>query len=286
MRGSITSISPWPGAAKTTFYYEPISTCTTTAGCGRRCSAASIRSAQAPDDARAAVLTRRAASAGLAGDPLERLRDVRGPAIALALSREWRTPDLEARLGHAIDAQFEPTWDHDRGESPGASAWVRSIHGAQYNAFLATAEAASPGAWTRLSAAPLEACPQVVGVDFPNVALAARYGSTACSTSGSTSIDPIPPCSRAFGFWMPNPVEPGRWWEATAPRSSAMATLWSLRRPCDRGISESSPSLTGSYDDHPSVSSTTTQCLQSPVVPRMTSAPTTARSTMTTFVVR
>jgi hypothetical protein len=98
-------------------------------------------------------------------------RDVRGPAIALALSREWRISDLEARLSRAIDAQFEPTWDHDRGEFTWGLGLGEEHPRGQYNAFLATAEAASPGAWTRLSAAPLEACPQVVGVDFPNVAL-------------------------------------------------------------------------------------------------------------------
>src|SRR6266511_5159352 len=40
---------------------------------------------------------------------------------------------------------------------------------------------------------------------------------------------------------MPNPIEPGRWWEPSAPRSSAMAKRWSLRRRCNRGISGSSP---------------------------------------------
>ena len=41
----------------------------------------------------------------------------------------------------------------------------------QFNAFLAAAEAAGPGMWSRLSAAPLEPCPQVVGIDFPDMAL-------------------------------------------------------------------------------------------------------------------
>ena len=40
----------------------------------------------------------------------------------------------------------------------------------QFNAFLAAAEAAGPGAWEALSAAPLEPCPQIVGVDFPTMA--------------------------------------------------------------------------------------------------------------------
>ena len=41
----------------------------------------------------------------------------------------------------------------------------------QFNAFLAAAEAAGPGRWEALSAAPLTACPQVVDVDFPVMAL-------------------------------------------------------------------------------------------------------------------
>jgi hypothetical protein len=41
----------------------------------------------------------------------------------------------------------------------------------QYNAFLAAAELAGPGRWEQLSAAPLAPCPQVVGVDFPTMAL-------------------------------------------------------------------------------------------------------------------
>ena len=65
-------------------------------------------SAQVPDDARR-LFDAASESARLTADPLERLRDVRGPAIALALSREWSIPDLEARLSRAIDAQFERT---------------------------------------------------------------------------------------------------------------------------------------------------------------------------------
>jgi len=128
-------------------------------------------SAQVPDDA-PRLFEAASESAGLTADPLSRLRDPRGPAIALALSREWRITDLEGRLSRAIDAQFEPTWDHDRGEFTWGLGLNEEHPRGQYNAFLATAEASSPGAWTRLSAAPLEACPPVVGVDFPNVALA------------------------------------------------------------------------------------------------------------------
>ncbi len=92
--------------------------------------------------------------------------------MALVLSREWGMTDLEAQLSRAIDAQFEPTWDQERGEFTWGLGLNEEHPRGQFNAFLATAEASSPGAWTRLSAAPLDPCPQVVGVDFPNVALA------------------------------------------------------------------------------------------------------------------
>ncbi len=69
-----------------------------------------------------------------------------------------------------IDASYEPTWDTERGEF----TWGLGLHEphprGQLNAFLAAGEAAGPGMWTRLSEAPLEPCPQIVGVDFPMMA--------------------------------------------------------------------------------------------------------------------
>jgi hypothetical protein len=155
---------------KTTLYYDPILDVHHRLPVRAALFSCFYSSAQVPDDARR-LFDAASASAGLTADPLQRLRDVRGPAIALALSREWRISDLEARLSRAIDAQFEPRWDHERGEFTWGLGLGEEHPRGQYNAFLATAEAASPGAWTRLSAAPLEACAQVVGVDFPNVAL-------------------------------------------------------------------------------------------------------------------
>lgn len=110
-------------------------------------------------------------SAGLDLDPLERLPDIRGSTIALALSREWGDDAMAARLRDAIDAQFEPTWDRERGEFTWGLGLDEPYPRGQYNAFLATAEATSRGAWARLSEAPLEDGPQVLGVDFPRVAL-------------------------------------------------------------------------------------------------------------------
>ena len=88
------------------------------------------------------------------------------------LAREWEVTDLEQRLVDAIEASFEPTWDRER---PGEFTWGMGLDEphprGQFNAFLAAAEAAGPGRWTRLSAGPLEPCAQIEGVDFPAVAL-------------------------------------------------------------------------------------------------------------------
>ena len=125
-------------------------------------------SAQAPDDARR-LFDAAYAPAGLTADPLARPREM---AMALVLSREWGITDVETQLSQAIDAQFEPSWDDERGEFTWGLGLDEEHPRGQFNAFLATAEASSLGAWTRLSAAPLDPCPQVAGVDFPNVALA------------------------------------------------------------------------------------------------------------------
>ncbi len=46
----------------------------------------------------------------------------------------------------------------------------RTAPAGQLNGFLAAGEAAGPGLWSRLSDAPLDPCPQIVGVDFPTMA--------------------------------------------------------------------------------------------------------------------
>ena len=125
---------------------------------------------QVPADARR-LFDAACASAGLDEDPLAAPLEPRGSAIALALSREWGISDLEARLLPGIEAQFEPTWDRARGEFTWGLGLGEEHPRGQYNAFLAAAEATSNGAWTALSEAPLAECPQVTGVDFPEVAL-------------------------------------------------------------------------------------------------------------------
>ena len=88
------------------------------------------------------------------------------------MAREWGRDDIEANLVEAIEASYEPTWDRERaGEVTWGLGLDEEHPRGQFNAFLAAAEAAGPGRWARLSAAPLERCPQVVDVEFPRVAL-------------------------------------------------------------------------------------------------------------------
>ena len=104
----------------------------------------------------------------------------RGIPSSLVLAHEWGMTDLAERLTAAVEASYEPTWDHDRGEFTWGMGLDEEHPRGQFNAFLAAAEAGDPGRWTALSAAPLERCPQVVDVDFPRVALrqAEWVGST------------------------------------------------------------------------------------------------------------
>ena len=94
----------------------------------------------------------------------------RGAGSSLVLAREWGDDELADRLATAIEASYEPTWDTVLGEFTWGMGLNEPYPRGQFNAFLAAAEAAGPGQWTRLSAAPLETCPQIVDVDFPAMA--------------------------------------------------------------------------------------------------------------------
>ncbi|NNE72135.1 MAG: hypothetical protein HKN26_00560 [Acidimicrobiales bacterium] len=87
------------------------------------------------------------------------------------LAREWGDAEMDARLSEAIEASYEPTWDDDRGEFTWGLGLNEPHPRGQFNAFLAAAEASDLGMWERLSSAPIDPCPQIVGVDFPTMAL-------------------------------------------------------------------------------------------------------------------
>lgn len=125
---------------------------------------------QAPDDAQR-LFDAACTSMGLDRDIELPIRASRGYGSSLVLAREWGRADLEERLVAAIEGSYEPTWDPATGEFTWGLGLDEEYPRGQYNAFLAAAEAAGPGRWERLSAAPIEHQPQVVGVDFPDVAL-------------------------------------------------------------------------------------------------------------------
>jgi len=109
---------------------------------------------------------------GFGGDgPEVPMRASRGAGSALILAREWGLNDLEERLVAGIEASYEPTWHDTTREFTWGMGLDEPHPRGQFNAFLAAAEASGPGMWERLSAAPLESCPQIVDVDFPTMAL-------------------------------------------------------------------------------------------------------------------
>lgn len=125
---------------------------------------------QVPDDARR-LFGAACTSLGLDSTPQLPLRASRAYSSALILAKEWELTELAGRLSDAIESSYEPTWDDETGEFTWGMGLDEPHPRGQFNAFLAAAEAAGPGRWSRLSAAPLEPCPQVVGVDFPRMAL-------------------------------------------------------------------------------------------------------------------
>jgi len=155
----------------TTMYYDPIVNVHHVVPATMGQVVAWYAGPQVPEDARR-LFEAGVASAGLdAASPSVPLNASRMYAAALALSREWEMPDLEERLAEAIEASYEPTWEAASGEFTWGLGLDEPHPRGQYNAFLAAAEANGPQMWERLSAAPLEPCPQVVGVDFPAVAM-------------------------------------------------------------------------------------------------------------------
>jgi hypothetical protein len=134
---------------------------------------------QAPEDARR-LFEAAYKSVGLAKEPKLPLRPGRGFGSSLVLAREWEMTDLQERLVDSIEASYEPTWDTASGEFTWGMGLNEKYPRGQFNAFLAAAEAAGPGMWSRLSEAPLEVCPQVVDVDFPTVALSRAEWSKGC----------------------------------------------------------------------------------------------------------
>ncbi len=154
----------------TTLYYDPLLDVHHRVPMAGALTTAFYAAPQVGDDARQ-LFDAAAASAGMHTDLPLPIRATRGYGSSLLLAREWGLTELEGRLVEAIEESYEPTWDADRGEFTWGLGLDEPHPRGQFNAFLAAAEAAGPGMWGQLSAAPIERCPQVVGVDVPAVVL-------------------------------------------------------------------------------------------------------------------
>jgi hypothetical protein len=127
---------------------------------------------QVPEEARR-LFDAAARSAGISGEGISNPTAHRINAIAWFLSREWQLDALESAVRSGLEAHYEPTWDRAAGEFTWGLGLGEAYPRGQYNGFLAAAEAVGPGAWARLSEAPLPDPPgRVEGVDFPRVGLA------------------------------------------------------------------------------------------------------------------
>ena len=127
---------------------------------------------QVPEEARR-LFDAAAASAGISSDGISERAGPRINAIAWFLAREWGLDEFEGGLRDGLDANYEPTWDRATGEFTWGLGLGEEYPRGQFNSFLAAAEAASSGAWARLTEAPLPNQPGLVeGVDFPKLALA------------------------------------------------------------------------------------------------------------------
>ncbi len=154
----------------TTFYYDPQLDVHHRLPVAAALTTSFYAAPQVPDDARR-LFDAACVSIGLDGSRRLPLPASRAFAAALILAREWELRELDERTAAAIEASYEPTWDSERGEFTWGMGLDEPNPRGQFNAFLAAAEAGGPGMWTRLSEARLEACPQIVDVDFPTMAL-------------------------------------------------------------------------------------------------------------------
>ncbi len=155
---------------RTTFYYDPQLDVHHRLPVRAALTTAFYVAPQEPEDARR-LFEAACASAGLDRQLQLPLAPGRGVASSLLLAREWGLTELEARLAAAIEASYQPTWNHALGEFTWAMGLDETHPRGQFNAFLAAAEAGGPGLWTQLSGSRRPTCPQVVDVDFPTVAL-------------------------------------------------------------------------------------------------------------------
>lgn len=206
---------------RTTFFYDPILDLHHRLPVGSQFLGCWYSSPQRQADTRR-LFDAACHSAALTDVPTNKPLQPRSAAVALALSREWGIGELEAALVQAVEAQFEPTWDHQLGEFTWGLGLGEEHPRGQFNAFLAAAEAVSVGAWTRLSAAPLVECPQVMGLDFPNVALDRAYWSEGALHLSLAVHRPEPTATTSFRIVG---TKPGQAWKIISKAPSSVQAV-------------------------------------------------------------
>lgn len=192
----------------TTFYYDPVVDVHLRLPVTAALTTSFYAAPQEADDAR------RLFDAGCAAVGFDReiagpLRPSRAAGSSLLLAREWGVTDVERRLSGAIEAWYEPTWDAATGEFTWGMGFDEPHPRGQFNAFLAAAEAGGPGRWEALSASPLPTCPQVVDVEFPEVALSVAEWRGESLRLRMEALHPDPLARTEFRVVG---VEPRVWW--------------------------------------------------------------------------
>lgn len=194
----------------TTFYYDPVEDVHLRLPAHAALTTAFYAAPQVSADARR-LFAAGCATVGYDGVIGTPLRASRAPASSLLLAREWGLDVLADRLAAAIEASYEPTWNSERGEFTWGMGLDEPHPRGQFNAFLAAAEASGPGRWGALSAAPLEPCPQVVGIDVSELVLTRaewQHGALLLT------LDPLHPDPSAWTEFRIVGAEPRLWWLA------------------------------------------------------------------------
>jgi len=121
---------------------------------------------QAPDDARH-LFDVGVAALGDGHQFESPLLAERAEALALLGAREWADEDLARELASAIESSQRLSTDADTdGGHPLGPPPLGSL-----NVLLAMAEATEAGHWSALFTEPMAPCPQIIGVDLPDVVL-------------------------------------------------------------------------------------------------------------------
>lgn len=164
-------------------------------------------------------------------------------AAALLLARDWGLPDRVDALAAAIEAAYQPTADPERGEHTWGLGLGEAHPRGQANAWLAAAGATTAGSWSALCSARPKREHQVVGVDFPTVALRRAEWVNDCLLVALAPVHEVPNRWTTFRI---TGAEPRMWYytgvSGTTMDTAGNATI--VRAPLVRGDLEFAP---GSY---------------------------------------